>query len=160
MTANMGAYHWTVIVPCSASATPTVLCADTFGNRFCQMTRSCKRHWKDSLSASANTVVRNFRQMESEHTAPKSVWRLLVVSKMQPEYGSSEARESNHLTLRNPYGTRVFGGHFAFRREFYQNHENSEEKRYTAGKQDGKLVGGYCLWKMKRKSREIGRAHV
>ena len=149
MTANMGAYHWTVIVQCSASVTQTVPCAATFGNRFCLMTRSCKRHWKDSLSASANTAVRNFRQMESEHTAPNSVRSLLVVSKMRPEYGSSEARESNHLALRNPYGTRVFGGYFAFRREFYQNHENSEEKRYTAGK----LAGGYCLWEMKRKSR-------
>lgn len=35
------------------------------------------------------------------------------------------------MPLRNPDGTRVFGGHFAFGREFYQNHENSEEKRYT-----------------------------
>ena len=153
MTASMDACHWTVIVRCSASATPTVLCADTFGNRFCLMTRSCKCHWKVSLSASANTAARNFRQMESVHTAPKSVRSLLVVSKMRPEYGSSEARESNHLALRNPYVTRVFGGRFAFRREFYQNHENSEEKRYTAEKQDGKLFGGYCLWEMKRKSR-------
>ena len=153
MTASMGAYHWTVIVQCSASATQTVPCAATFGNRFCPMTQSCKRHWKVSLSASANTAARNFRQMESVHTAPKSVRSLPAVSKMQPEYGSSEARGSNHFALRNPCDTRVFGGYFAFRREFYQNHENSEEKRYTAGKQDGKLVGGYCLWEMKRKSR-------
>ena len=62
-----------------------------------------------------------------------SVRSLPAVSRMQREYGNSETSESNHLPLRNPDGTRVFGGHFAFGREFYQNHENSEEKRYTAG---------------------------
>lgn len=151
MTASMGAYHWTVIVQCSASATQTVPCAATFRSRVCLMTWSCKRRWKVNLSAFANTAARNSRLMGSVHTAPKSVRSLPNVSKMQPEYGSSETRESNHFALRNPYGTRVFGGHFAFRREFYQNHENSEEKRYTAGK----LVGGYCIWEMKREIRAI-----
>lgn len=72
-------------------------------------------------------------QKGSGCTAPSSVRSLPAVSRMQREYGNSETSESNHLPLRTPDGTRVFGGHFAFGREFYQNHENSEEKRYTAG---------------------------
>ena len=133
MTANTGACRWTVIVPCSASATQRVLCAATFGNQFCPMTRSCKHNWKASLSAPVSIAVRNFRLTGSGCTAPSSVRSLPAVSRMQREYGNSETSESNHLPLRNSDGTRVFGGHFAFGREFYQNHENSEEKRYTAG---------------------------
>ena len=106
-----------------------------FGNQFCPMTRSCKHHWKASLSAPVSIAVRNFRLTENGCTAPSSVRSLPAVSRMQREYGNSETSESNHLPLRNPDGTRVFGGHFAFGREFYQNHENSEEKRYTAGMQ-------------------------
>lgn len=121
--------------PISASATQTVLCAATFGDLFCQMTRSCKRHWKASLSAPVSIAARNFWLMESGCTVPNSVRNLPAVSRMQREYGNSGTSESNHLPLRNPDSTRVFGGHFAFGKEFYQNHENSEEKRYTAGMQ-------------------------
>ena len=104
-TASTGASRWTVIVPCSASATQTVLCAATFGNQFCPMTRSCKHHWKASLSAPVSIAVRNFRLTENGCTAPSSVRSLPAVSRMRREYGNSETSESNHLPLRNPKGS-------------------------------------------------------
>lgn len=90
---------------------------------------------ESSLSAPVSIAARNFWLMESGCTVPNSVRNLPAVSRMQREYGNSGTSESNHLPLRNPDSTRVFGGHFAFGKEFYQNHENSEEKRYTAGMQ-------------------------
>ena len=146
MTPSTDACLWSVIVLCSASATQTVPCAATSGRRYCPMTRSFWLRWKDRRSDPVNFAERNFPRMGNGHTAPISVQQRPGGSKLQPEYGSSEIRQSNHLALRSPCSARVFGGLLAFRREFYQNNENGKEKRYSS-ERHGLKMGGYAYGK-------------